>query len=189
MLYSPRMRSVGAIGLSGLHTFRDYHPVTARDERMLLELQKWYEDGRGHLFLPKVAYLLTGVEVYKNLTTTIGRNFLASILCNTASETNKYVTHFAIGDDNTAADVADTTLGNEVFRKSVSSALDSSNIANISTFIGATEANFGWEEWGHFIDGTASADTGTMLSHHIQSISKSAPNTKTVDSTYTFADA
>jgi len=178
------------IGLSGLHTFRVYSPFSLHDERLLIELGKWYEAGKGSKFMHRCAHLLTNITTRKNLTTTGGREFLASILCNSSTETNKYITHFAIGDDASAASVGDTALGNEVFRKAVSSALESSNVANISTFLGASEANFDWEEWGHFVDGTGTADSGILFSHHIDSsVSKSSPNTVTVDSTYSLNDA
>jgi hypothetical protein len=178
-----------AITVKGVHIFRHFAPKTRADERLIDELQKWYEIGKGHLWLPKVQHLLVQRHVCHNIVVDSGLNFLAKILCNTAEESSKYVTHFAIGDDNTAATAGDTALGNEVFRKAVSSRLDDDSVANISTFIGASEANVTWEEWGHFIDGTSDADSGTMLSHHIQQQSKSAPNTVTVDSTFTFADA
>ena len=175
-------------GLKGVHILTNFRPQKPEDQRLLDEYEKWHKDGKGHLFLPKVQHLITERRELHNLTTTVGREFLAQILCNTFSGTNNYVTHLAIGTSNTAANIADTTLGTESFRKEVSSALDSNNVANISTFIGATEANFTWEEWGHFIDGTGTVDTGVMLSHLIQTVSKSAPDTKTIDSTYTIAD-
>ena len=77
----------------------------------------------------------------------------------------------------------------ETFRKAVSSAVASSAVAYISTFLGASEANSTWQEFGHFINGTGSANSGTLLSHVIQTVVKASPNTKTVDNTYTFSDA
>jgi hypothetical protein len=180
---------VQSLSLCGIHTFRTYTPRTLEHQRLLDELEKYYEEGLGHIFRPKVEHLITSIEVKKNIVVDSGLNFLAAILCNTASESSKYVTHFAIGTDNTAATAGDTALGTETFRKAISSALDDANVANISTFLGASEANFTWQEWGHFIDGTATTDSGTMLSHHIASQVKAAPNTVTVDSTYTFSDA
>lgn len=177
------------IGLRGMHKFTNFHPVTAHDEWLLKELGKYYDEGKQHLWLPRCQHLINDVQAYKNITVTIGRKFLAQILCNTQTQTNKYVTHFAVGSNNTAAAVGDIQLGTETFRKAVSSAVESSNVANISTFLGASEANSTWQEWGHFIDGTGSANSGTMLSHHIQTVVKASPDTKTVDSTYTFSDA
>ena len=183
------MKTISCSGLSGIHMLTNFRPFTLRDQRDLDEYEKWHREGKGHLFLPKVERLITSRRRLKNLTTTIGRGFLAQILCNKFTGTKNYVTHLAIGDDNTAANVADTTLGSELFRKDVSSGLDSNNVANISTFLGASEANFTWEEWGHFVDGTSEADSGVMLSHLIQNVTKAAPDTKTIDSTYTFSDA
>lgn len=175
--------------LTGIHTFRIFSPKSADDRRRLDDLGKYYEEGRGGFYLPKVEKLLAKKLVRKNLIVDTGLYFLAQILCNTATETNKYVTHFAIGDDNTAAAAGNTTLGNETFRKTVASRLDDDNVANIAVFIGATEANFTWKEWGHFIGATDTANSGTMLSHYIDDVIKAAPDTVTVDSTFTFANA
>lgn len=183
------MKIAHSAKLKGIHILTNFRPRTVQDQQKLDEYEKWVMDGRGHLYLPKVQSLITSREELHNLTTTVGREYLMQVLCNTFSGTNNYVTHLAIGTDNTAANVADTTLGTETFRKAVSSSLDSTNTGNISTFIGASEANFTWEEWGHFVDGTATVDTGTLFSHLIQNVVKAAPDTKTIDSTYTLADA
>lgn len=187
-LFSRTSRNL-QIGLDGIHILRDFHPVSAHDEWLLSELGKYYAEGRQHLWLPKCLPLCFHEQEIHNLTTTVGRNFLAAILCNTATETNKYVNYFAIGTNNTPAAVGDTTLGTESYRKVVSSAAAASAVANISTFLAASEGNSTWEEFGHFIDGTASANTGTLLSHVSQTVTKASPNTKTIDSTYTFSDA
>ena len=177
------------LGLTGIHTFRVYRPLTRQDESLLDELEKYYSEGRGKEFIEKCGHMLTKIITRKNLTTTAGREWLAQVMCNTQSTTNNYLNYFAIGDDATAATAGDTALGNEIFRKEVSSSADDSNTANISTFIAANEANDDWEEWGHFVDGTASTDSGTLFSHYIDStISKSSPDTVTVDSVYTLSD-
>ena len=179
------------IKVGGFHVFKHYHPETEEDFLLLEELgrQQLISPDAGRKFQEECKHLQFDEVAAKNIIVTTGLAFLAKILCNTATETNKYVNYFAVGTDNTAAGASDTTLGTENTRKAVSSALDSSNVANISTFFGASEANATWEEWGHFIDGTATADSGTMLSHHIQQQVKASPNTITVDSTYTFSDA
>lgn len=179
------------VGFSGMHTLRLFNPQTSQDQRLLDELEKYYGEGRGGEFLEKCRHMLEKIIVRHNLTVTSGRNWLAKVMTNQdGGFTNNYLNYFAIGDDATPAAEGDTALGNELFRKAVSSSIDSTNTANISTFVGASEANFDWEEWGHFVDGTAVTDSGTMFSHHIDSsISKSSPNTVTVDSVYTLDDA
>lgn len=178
------------LGLAGFHTFTKFTPATLADQRLLDELEKYYADGRGAEFIEKCLHMIKQKFTRKNLTTTAGREWLCKVICNTSTQTNDYVTHFAIGTDTTPAAEGDTTLGSESFRKSVSSAAESSNTANISTFIGASEANFAWEEWGHFVDGTATTDSGVLFSHYIDStINKSSPDTVTVDSVFTLSDA
>lgn len=179
------------LGLAGIHTFTIFDPVTKEDNFLMKELEKWATESPEKMrkFIEKCEHLIVDKIIRKNITVTAGREWMAKILCNTSSQTNDYVTHFIIGDDASAATVGDTDLGNELFRKAVSSAAEDGATANISTFIAASEANFDWEEWGHVVDGTATTDSGVMLSHHIDStVSKSSPNTVTVDSVYTLSD-
>lgn len=176
------------IALAGVHTFTHYSPKSLQDQKLIDELEKYVKDGISFKFADKCKHLISKITKQKNLTTDTGREFLAQVLCNTFAGTNAYVTHFAIGDSNTAATTSDIALGNELFRSAVSSGADDNNTANISTFIGASDANFTWEEWGHFIDATGTVNSGVMLSHHIEQQTKAAPNTVTVDSVYTLTD-
>lgn len=179
-----------SIGLVGIHTFRMFLPKNTQDERLLNELEKWYGEGKGHKWLDRCAHMIVEHFTRKNLTTTVGRTWLAQVLCNTSPQTNDYITHFAVGTDTTPAAVGDTALGTEVFRKAVASAAEDGATANISAFIAADEANTDWEEFGYFVDGTATADSGILFAHQIDStISKASPNTVTVDSIFTLSDA
>jgi hypothetical protein len=178
--------------LAGIHTFHIFSPVTRQDELRIAELEKWAHESplKMRSYIENCLDLVVKKITRKNLTTTGGREWLCQILCNTSSREKNYVTHFAIGDDTTPAAEGDTTLGNEVFRKAVSSRAEDGATANISTFIAANEANFEWEEWSHFIDGTDVAGSGVMFSHHIDStVNKSSPTTITVDSIYSLSDA
>jgi len=126
--------------------------------------------------------------VVENITTTVGRSVLAQRLGGDTTYTGT-VNYTALGDDNTAAVVGDATLGNETSRKLLSSGTDASNIAYLETFFGATEAVDTHEEFGMFIDGTSSADTGQLFNRFTSTVTKSNTETLNVQSIITFNDA
>lgn len=132
-------------------------------------------------------------QVKKNLVPTVGLAAIAAQFGNTAITTdigdNLYV---ALGDDNTAPNAADTTLGNEVTRKAVSDRNSTSATANISTFFATGEATGTHLEVGLFGDGdttTASAtpDSGILYSHTNINVTITAAQTLTVSYNLTFA--
>jgi hypothetical protein len=72
----------------------------------------------------------------KNLVVTTGKNFIASRMKDT---TDTAMTHMAIGSGNTAANVADTTLGTELGRVSLTSTtVTNNNVAYVATFPAGT---------------------------------------------------
>lgn len=129
------------------------------------------------------------VREYKitNLITTVGRATIAQRLANDTTYTG-IINYGALGSDNTAVTNADTTLGTEVFRKVVASASDSDNVAFIDFFYSKADTNGTYEEFGTFIDGTGSADTGQMFTHALTGgWVKTANESMTVSCTYTIS--
>lgn len=126
--------------------------------------------------------------VVENITTTVGRAVLAQRLGGDTTYTGT-VNYTALGSDNTAAAVGDATLGTEVYRKALSSGTDLSNVTYLETFFTATETSGTYEEYGMFIDGTGSADTGQLFNRFVTSITKSVTETLNVQSVITFNDA
>jgi len=126
--------------------------------------------------------------VVENVTTTVGRAVLAQRLGGDTTYTGT-VNYGALGTDNTGAAVSDTTLGTETYRKALSSGTDSNNIAYLENFYTASEVNGTFEEYGFFIDGTGSADTGQMFNRFTQSVTKSATESLNVSSQITISDA
>lgn len=72
--------------------------------------------------------------------------------------------YIAIGDDPTAVSLADTTLGNETFRKLVLSSNGVGNVKSWTTFLTHAEGNGTIEEVGIFQNGTGTADSGDLFS-------------------------
>lgn len=132
-------------------------------------------------------YLTSQVYV-ENITTTVGRAVLAQKLSGDNTYTGN-VNYTALGDDATAPVIGDTTLGNETYRKALSSGTSSNNIAYIETFFTASEVTGTFEEYGMFIDGTGSADTGQLFNRFTTTTVKSGTETLNVQSIVTFNDA
>src|SRR5437660_786667 len=100
-----------------------------------------------------------------NLITTIGRNVLARLLAGDATYSGQ-INYGALGSSSTAVNNSDTQLGTEVYRKLYAShTTDGNNVAYVDFFYAATDTNGTYNEFGNFIDGTASANTGRLFSH------------------------
>jgi len=124
----------------------------------------------------------------ENITTTVGRAAIASRLAGASTYTGM-VNYTALGSSSTAAAVGDTTLGTEVYRKALSSGTAISNVAYLETFFNATETSGTYQEYGMFIDGTSTANSGQMFNRFTQAITKSASETLNVRSVITLNDA
>ncbi len=120
---------------------------------------------------------LTRRLVVKNLIPTVGRTVFAMILAGTFTYTGK-INYCALGTSATAAANGNTQLGTEVFRKLVSSSTFANNIAYISTFFTANETTGTYYEVGHFIDGTATVNTGQLFSRIADPETAELPLTK-----------
>ena len=107
----------------------------------------------------------------KNLVVTAGKNFIASRMKDT---TKGAMSHMAIGSGTTAANVADTTLGTELGRVSLTSTtVTTNNVAYVATFPAGTGTG-AVTEAGLFNDGSA----GVMLCRTVFSvINKGAADT------------
>jgi hypothetical protein len=100
-----------------------------------------------------------------NLITTRGRAVLASLLAGDTTYSGQ-INYGALGSSSTAVNNSDTQLGTEVYRKLFAShTTDGNNVAYVDFFYAATDTNGTYNEFGNFIDGTASANTGRIFSH------------------------
>ena len=90
---------------------------------------------------------------HKNLITQGGLNFLAAIFAN--QETNDVPKFLVMGTGTTPANITNTELEAEGFRKAVTSQSRDAGMARIRFFLLASEANGDWSEWGVIIKGTA----------------------------------
>lgn len=118
---------------------------------------------------------VNGVEVarspwMKNTVVTSDARGISIVLDRLAS-INTYtlnVTHAEIGDDDTAADPSDTSLGNGLVRVSTATVERSGLDATFRFFFpDATTPDDTYEEIGLFIDGTGTLDSGRLFNHLI----------------------
>lgn len=103
-------------------------------------------------------------SVICNLVVQAGRNVLAGILNGELTYTG-IINYGALGTSATAVTSGDTTLGAEVKRKQVATRTRSGSQINFDFYYSKSDVNGTFEEFGMFIDGTATVDTGQMFNH------------------------
>lgn len=123
---------------------------------------------------------------HKNLVATIGRSVLAQRLANITTYTG-IINYGALGTSTTPPSNSDIQLGAEVYRKTVGSNSAINNIATITFFYNSTETSGSYKEFGTFIDGTGTANSGQLFSHVAVDWSKTTSETLTVECTYTIS--
>lgn len=123
----------------------------------------------------------------KNLITSAGKNLLAESLRNASLDAE--IKYIAIGSDNTAPSSGDTTLGNETFRKAVTSqtAGGSVGVTITNLYVAPEEAVGTIEEIGFFSGSSASAttDSGTLFARVLYSRTKTAVESIQIERTDT----
>lgn len=122
----------------------------------------------------------------KNLVATAGRSVLAQRLANITTYTG-IINYGSLGTSTTPPSNSDMQLGSEVYRKTVGSNSAINNIATITFFYNTTETSGNYKEFGTFIDGTGTANSGQLFSHVAVDWSKTTSETLTVECTYTIS--
>lgn len=153
--------------------------------------EKWLKDQwEKYQELAKILHSKFKVREFlvENITTTVGRAVIARRLSGNTTYTG-IVNYTALGTSNTAAVIGDTQLGTETYRKALSSGTYANNIAYLETFFTASEVSGTFQEYGMFIDGTGSANSGQLFNRFLQTVTKSVTETLNVQSTVTFSDA
>ena len=185
----------------GIHTLRTYNTTSAEAQELELQMEeharKWplcktlVEQAEHYVtyrnIFDKLQKFKTGERVIHNIVVTSGRSTIAQRLANTTTYTG-IINYGALGSSSTTPTNADTHLGTEVFRKIVSSASFTANVAFIDFFYSKADTNGTYNEFGTFIDGTASSGTGQMFTHALTGgWTKSSSESMTVSVTYTIS--
>jgi hypothetical protein len=113
-----------------------------------------------------------------------GKAVLARILANDFTYTG-VPNYCALGTGTSAGVHTDTKLGTEAYRKLIAAKTFVGLATYLSTFFSATECSGTYKEIGHFIDGTAAADSGQIWSHIGDPDTAELPVTKNTSSSLT----
>ena len=166
------------------HILKGHIRITRRDVVLKTPAESAVITGRIKVTLEDV---VTGeVEIHEstNLIVTAGKNMIAARLAGEANNCN--ITYGAVGTDNTAPVVGNTTLGTELARKVLASISRSGNVISCTTFFSTSEAVGSIEEIGMFGEaGSVTPDSGTMLNHLLLSFTKSGSQTMSIQGTFT----
>lgn len=196
------------IPVIGIHTFRNYDTsspeadlIECKIQNHIKELPQWAPmESRGE-FLAKMSKhrkiyfeLKQQLEKYfvrekvvTNLVVTVGRSVLAQRLSNITTYTG-IINYGALGSGSTTPVNGDTQLQTEVFRKVVASASATANVSFIDFFYAKADTNGTYNEFGTFIDGSGSANSGQMFTHALTGgWTKSSSESMTVSAQYTFS--
>lgn len=120
-----------------------------------------------------------------NTVATVAKTMIANNLADNSPDNVMLINYTALGTGTTAPAAGDTQLQTESYRKTTASYTNSTNTAYITAFYTAAECNGTYYEAGLFSNGTASANSGVLVSRVLLNsptgIAKSATQTLTID--------
>lgn len=126
----------------------------------------------------------------KNLVVNAGLELLANRISDATPTSGCLINYIATGTGTNVPNAADTQLQTENARKAVSSRTNSGAIAAISTVFNAGEVPTSTlREVGTFIDGTGTANSGTLFARQNVNIAVTALDSVFIDWRITFASA
>jgi hypothetical protein len=176
------------VTLQGKHTFKYYGAENPQAKELINALdrlhfevesmrkqyqgtEKWREVNQYYVSL--FDYLMEELERYTvreetiyNLTTLVGRGSLTGVLAGDGTSSGT-VNFTALGTSTTAPAEGQTQLGAEVYRKGLSVGQSLNNQAILRTFFNPLEVTGTFEEYGNFIDGNITANSGVMFNRFI----------------------
>lgn len=123
--------------------------------------------------------------IYENIVPTVGRSLIANHLVNISPSPALVITYVALGTGTSTPINANTTLQTETYRKAIASRTNASNVVLATGFFDATETIGTYKEAGIFMGGSATANSGTLLSRVSVDITKTNTQTLTIEWTLT----
>lgn len=136
-----------------------------RGDRVLDDIRRAIRTGNHRIIdALKIAGVITDIQYAENIIPTTGRNVLCRLLAGDNTYTGE-IDYGALGDGSPSFTNASTVLDNEVYRSQADSQAFDDNITYIDWFVSAGDvADQTFTEFGAFIDGTGSVDSGRAWS-------------------------
>lgn len=153
------------LSISGKYHFFSL-PKQTKESSPVIDTLREIVRGKSNLAIPELKKLgfIVDHKVACNLIPTTGREVLTRRLAGDVTYSGE-VDYGALGSGSSAFTVASTQLNSEVYRKQAASQAYEDNIAYIDWFIASGDvANQTFNEFGAFIDGTGSANSGQAWS-------------------------
>jgi hypothetical protein len=154
-------------GILGRVTFRNFDIQSERAREIDAILRNAHDlstDAWNALIAELAALCPTREFSTHNLVVLAGRAVVARRLIGDLTYSGT-IDYGALGTDATAVNAADTTLGTEVARKLFARRTRTDAQANFDFFYSQADTDGTYEEFGMFIDGTATVDTGQLFNH------------------------
>lgn len=151
----------------GIITFKNYEIRSDRAREIDASLKDAHDMDplRFDELMAELGSLCRVREVTKhNIVVLTGRQVFARILIGDMTYSGN-INYGALGTDATAVNAADTVLGTEVSRKLFARRTRTSAAANFDFFYSQADTDGTYEEFGMFIDGSATVDTGQLFNH------------------------
>ena len=141
-----------------------------------LDVMTWYKFGA-----------LKWADKKTNVVCNVGFQAVGEILTGTYASTGE-INYAALGTGLTAVSAGDTQLTTETYRNAMFSGTVSSNVAYLTAVYTETETSGTFEEFGNFIDGTGTANSGSIWTHVLTGgWVKTLTDVLVVDQKYTFS--
>ena len=179
-------------GIKGRLTFTNFLLLSER-AREIDAFLKTATNLQAHVYDRLVRELRSLCEIktfqVDNLVVLTGREVFARRLIGDSTYTGA-INYGALGTDNTAVNSADTTLGVEVARKLFSRRTRTNAQVDLDFFYSQSDTDGTYEEFGTFIDGAATADSGVLFNHALTGgWTKTDTEAMTVSLTVTISDS
>jgi hypothetical protein len=185
----PRIEEKG--GIQGLITFQNFAIDTPRADQIDQLLASGnYTSRQYHRLLRELAQISTPRTLsMRNQIILAARAEMAKQLCGTQAYTGT-ISYGALGSGSTAIADANTQLATEVARVAVGVASQTDDEATIDFYFSKSSTNGTYQEFGCFIDGTTSANSGLLFNRALTGgWTKSALEGMTVSVAITFNHA
>jgi hypothetical protein len=128
---------------------------------------------------------LVSEHTYRNVICANGKAYLAAWMNQEAGYGAMPTIYLPVGTSGTAPTSADTQLGAELARNPLAIGARGANVLTWSAFYSTSQAIGTWAEAGVFLGGSATANSGQLLSHCLISETKTSVVTATVQFTLT----